>query len=204
MERKVRPEIPSPSSGANERVRERREAVARPGSMPQSALQVAVSVGAPKMLMPEGASSTKNCRESTLRREISKLKRLLADKTVEVDFFRSALQKVEARRQQNDISGEKASTTKSEMPLQGNLSIERMCQLAQVSRAGFYRYLQSHAPAEEDMTVRSDYSGDRPGTSATLRLSAGHGGTATTRHDGESQTRVTNDAGGQPVDSPNS
>jgi putative transposase len=30
-----------------------------------------------------------------------------------------------------------------------------MCQLAQVSRAGFYRYLDYRAPEEEDMTVRS-------------------------------------------------
>ena len=70
-------------------------------------------------------------------------------------FFIGALQKVEARRQRTDISGEKASTTKFEMPLQGSLSIERMCQLAQVSRAGFYRFLQSQAPAEEDITMRS-------------------------------------------------
>jgi putative transposase len=41
------------------------------------------------------------------------------------------------------------------MPLQGSLSIERMCQLAQVSRAGFYRYLQGRVPAQEDMEVRS-------------------------------------------------
>ena len=41
------------------------------------------------------------------------------------------------------------------MPLQGNLSIERMCQLAQVSRAGCYRHLQARAPVEEDMEVRS-------------------------------------------------
>ena len=41
------------------------------------------------------------------------------------------------------------------MPLQGSLSIERMCQLAGVSRAGFYRSLQERAPAEEDMEVRS-------------------------------------------------
>ena len=41
------------------------------------------------------------------------------------------------------------------MPLQGRLSIERMCQLAQVSRAGFYRSLQGRTPAEEDMEVRS-------------------------------------------------
>lgn len=41
------------------------------------------------------------------------------------------------------------------MPLQGSLSIERMCQLVGVSRAGFYRSLQSRAPVEEDMEVRS-------------------------------------------------
>ena len=41
------------------------------------------------------------------------------------------------------------------MPLQGSLSIERMCQLAGVSRAGFYRSLQERAPVEEDLEVRS-------------------------------------------------
>lgn len=41
------------------------------------------------------------------------------------------------------------------MPLQGSLSIERMCQLAQISRAGFYRFLQDRVPREEDMEVRS-------------------------------------------------
>jgi transposase InsO family protein len=74
---------------------------------------------------------------------------------VEVDFFKFALQKVEARRQESGLSGEKVSTKLSETPLQGKLSIERMCQLTQVSRAGFYRYLQVRAPAEEDMTMRS-------------------------------------------------
>ena len=41
------------------------------------------------------------------------------------------------------------------MSLQGNLSIERMCQMAQVSRAGFYRSLQEHQPVAEEMEVRS-------------------------------------------------
>jgi putative transposase len=41
------------------------------------------------------------------------------------------------------------------MPLQGSLSIERMCQLAQVSRAGFYRSLQDRTPMQEEMEVRS-------------------------------------------------
>lgn len=41
------------------------------------------------------------------------------------------------------------------MPLQGSLSIERMCQLAGVSRAGFYRSLHERAPEEEEMQARS-------------------------------------------------
>lgn len=41
------------------------------------------------------------------------------------------------------------------MPVQGSMSVERMCQLAQVSRAGFYRSLQERTPVEEDMELRS-------------------------------------------------
>src|SRR5690606_6846575 len=33
--------------------------------------------------------------------------------------------------------------------------VERMCQLARVSRAGFYRSLQEQMPVEEEMEVRS-------------------------------------------------
>ena len=54
-----------------------------------------------------------DARASTLRKEANHLKRVLAEKTLEVDFFRSALQKVEARRQQSSRTGEKASTSKS-------------------------------------------------------------------------------------------
>ncbi|HLA09494.1 MAG TPA: hypothetical protein VJ023_02685 [Pyrinomonadaceae bacterium] len=43
--------------------------------------------------------NTPSQREMRLRRENSKLKRALADKTLQVDFFKGALQKVEARRQ---------------------------------------------------------------------------------------------------------
>jgi len=62
---------------------------------------------------PREGPPAENPRESTLRKEVSQLKRLLADKTLEVDFFKGALQKVEARRQRSGKSGEKASTTKS-------------------------------------------------------------------------------------------
>ena len=54
-----------------------------------------------------------NSREARLRHEVNQLKQALAEKTLEVDFFRGALQKVEARRQQQDVTGAKASTTKS-------------------------------------------------------------------------------------------
>ena len=39
--------------------------------------------------------------------------------------------------------------------MQGSMSIERKCQLAEVSRAGFYRSLRERTPAEEDMELRS-------------------------------------------------
>ena len=54
-----------------------------------------------------------NSRESMLRKEVNQLKRVLVDKTLELDFFKGALQKVEARRRKSGISGEKASTIKS-------------------------------------------------------------------------------------------
>ena len=52
-------------------------------------------------------------REEALKEEVRALKLALADKTLEVDFFKGALQKVEARRRSNSGSGAKASTTES-------------------------------------------------------------------------------------------
>ena len=42
------------------------------------------------------------------------------------------------------------------MLLQGSLAIERMCFLAGVSRAGFYRYLRAEDPWQEEMDVRAE------------------------------------------------
>ena len=53
-------------------------------------------------------------RESTLRKENHQLKRVLANKVLEVDFFKGALQKVEARRQIRGNAGGTASTNRSE------------------------------------------------------------------------------------------
>lgn len=52
-------------------------------------------------------------REVELEKQVSRVKRALADKTLELDFFKGALQKVEERRRQSKNSGGKTSTTTS-------------------------------------------------------------------------------------------
>jgi transposase-like protein len=50
---------------------------------------------------------TEKSRESRLRRKINDLKRLVAEKTLEVDFFKGALPRIKARRRENGGSGER-------------------------------------------------------------------------------------------------
>jgi len=54
-----------------------------------------------------------NAREATFRKEVSRFKRVLAEKVLEVDFFKGALQQVEARCQQSGKAGARASTPRS-------------------------------------------------------------------------------------------
>jgi len=54
-----------------------------------------------------------NSEAAKLRKQVGQLQRMVAEKMLELDFFKGALQKVEARRQDNNTTGEKASTTKS-------------------------------------------------------------------------------------------
>lgn len=81
------------------------------------------------------------------------------------------------------------------MPMQGNLGIERMCQLGQVSRAGFYRYLQEKTPVDEDMELRSAIQQIVLEHRRPLRLSPGFGGAAAERNAGQSQACGANHAG---------
>ena|SRR5579859_6463817 len=52
-------------------------------------------------------------RESRLQREIRDLKRLLAEKVLEVDFFKGALQQIESRLRETSGSGRLTFTTTS-------------------------------------------------------------------------------------------
>lgn len=60
-----------------------------------------------------GEDPPANAREATLRNEVSRLKRVLAEKVLEVDFFNGAVHSVEARRQRSGNSGARASTPRS-------------------------------------------------------------------------------------------
>jgi len=66
-----------------------------------------------EMADPGEEASRPSTHPASYRREIQQLKRLLAEKTLEVDFFKGALQKVEARRQSRGDSGARASTSRS-------------------------------------------------------------------------------------------
>ncbi len=63
--------------------------------------------------LPDGRGTRERANEARLEQENARLKRLLAEKTLEVDFFKGALQQVEARRQPGSGTGAKASTPTS-------------------------------------------------------------------------------------------
>jgi len=66
-----------------------------------------------EVVEPGEEASRPSTHAAAHRKEIQQLKRLLAEKTMEVDFFKGALQRVEARRQKRGDSGETASTSRS-------------------------------------------------------------------------------------------
>ena len=61
----------------------------------------------------DGLGPPANSQERELRKEIRELKRVLGEKVLEADFFRGALQKVEARRRSSGGTGETGSSRKS-------------------------------------------------------------------------------------------
>jgi len=62
---------------------------------------------------PREEASRPGTRVASRRRENGRLKRLLAENTLEVDFFKGVLQKIEARRRSRGDSGATASTSRS-------------------------------------------------------------------------------------------
>jgi hypothetical protein len=70
----------------------------------------------------ESDGSLHNARKLRPQKEVRQLKRVPADKVMEVDFFRGALQKVEARGQRGEVWREGVYDQIWEMmPMQGSL-----------------------------------------------------------------------------------
>jgi transposase-like protein len=59
------------------------------------------------------ATTAEERKDKQLRDEITKLKSALAEKGLEIDFFKLALLKIQERRQRSDETGGSASTTSS-------------------------------------------------------------------------------------------
>lgn len=55
----------------------------------------------------------KPTREQKLERELGRVKEALAERALDIDFFKGALQKIRERRRPNSAAGESASTSKS-------------------------------------------------------------------------------------------
>ena len=65
---------------------------------------------------PRHASYVETPEETTerkLKQEIAQLKQALADRTLEIDFFKGALRRIEEGRQNRSTTGDPASTPKS-------------------------------------------------------------------------------------------
>jgi transposase-like protein len=93
----------------------RRLAVERMQSC-RSVVELARELGLPRALLYkwrgrlEGPSEPAAVQRLTLEEENRQLKQMLAERSLEVDFFRGALQKITARRQANGGTGGTAST----------------------------------------------------------------------------------------------
>jgi transposase-like protein len=69
--------------------------------------------GRPEPRRANLATTAEERKDKQLRDEIAKLKSALAEKTLEIDFFKRALLTIKGRRQQRDETGGSASTKPS-------------------------------------------------------------------------------------------
>src|SRR5580692_4396289 len=141
--------IPGARHSADEAGRQREPAIARIGRAPHVSLQVEAPAGAAS----EGpqASRRRRLAGSPDRNAGGQDRSLGADRRRSVagaGFFRECLAKDrkegrDDRRWRECIYAE----IRSRMRSQGGLSIQRMCELAGVSRASFYRHWEEREPA---------------------------------------------------------
>ena len=93
------------------------------------------------------------------QRRIEELERKIGQQQLDLDFFRAALRHVREQRRKKGEPGETHiyAVIRAEMERQGDhIGIERMCALAGVSRAGYYRHWLASEPREEETALRDE------------------------------------------------
>lgn len=94
------------------------------------------------------------------RRQVAELQRKVGQQQLDLDFFKQALRHIEASRQPNSVLARRRLRPDQAMTRpQGNGStvgqpVERMCALAGVSRAAYYRRWGQSAPLREETALR--------------------------------------------------
>ena len=88
---------------------------------------------------------------------IAELERLLGRKQLEVDFLRRAFEQVRgAASSRTSDGGKESRSIEISLWFEGmELTVEQQCRVAEVSRAGFYRYLQQTEPEQADLLLRA-------------------------------------------------
>ncbi len=95
---------------------------------------------------------------SAAESRIAELERLLGRKQLELDFFKRAFEHVRGATGNRISDGGKGiyRSIEASLSFEGEgLTVERQCQLAEVSRAGSYRYLQQSTPVQADLLLRA-------------------------------------------------
>ena len=88
---------------------------------------------------------------------VAELERKVGQQALEIDFLKRALQHVEEQRLLRALNnGAPSRQVEKEVTTHTRLSVGQMCQLAQVSRAGYYRFLDPAKPAAEDLDLRQE------------------------------------------------
>ena len=101
----------------------------------------------------EGAPRDGNTQESA--RRIAELERKIDQQALDLDFLTRAFKRVKESRQKNAGTGATASTEKSEAMQREGFEASHACQIARVSRAGFYRHYEQHEPRQADVAFRN-------------------------------------------------
>ena len=94
-------------------------------------------------------------RIEELEGKIARLERVIGGQSLDLNFFESALRRVEeTARKSGELEESIYAEIRSWMRAQGGLSIQHLCELAGVSRASFYRSWEQCEPSVAETELR--------------------------------------------------